>query len=180
MNNRLQSVSGIVLSSVNAGEADKRVTLFTKEKGKITVLAKGVRRPTSRKRSALEVFNVVKAYVKDVDNFGLVTEVELLGASTEIRAELKKISVAYYMCECISKVLPYGQPHPEVFVVLHRSLKALGKTKNLKGLRLQFARDVLSLLGYINEDENIPDIDTYFEGIVERKLGSLRIGKVIQ
>jgi len=51
---------GIVIKRKNFGEADRILTVFTKKYGKIKVLAKGVRRITSRRGPNVELFNQVE------------------------------------------------------------------------------------------------------------------------
>jgi len=46
----------IVLKRVSFGEADRLVTVFSRNRGKLTLLAKGIRRLTSRKKGHLELF----------------------------------------------------------------------------------------------------------------------------
>ena len=54
---RTYKVNAIVLARRNIGEADKLITLFTKEYGKKKVLAKGIRRVSSRRAPYLEQFS---------------------------------------------------------------------------------------------------------------------------
>ncbi|MBI2593599.1 DNA repair protein RecO, partial [Candidatus Daviesbacteria bacterium] len=54
------AVEGIILKRTNFGEADRMLTVLTKNLGKITVIARGVRKITSRRAGNVELLNVVK------------------------------------------------------------------------------------------------------------------------
>ena len=98
---RTKLLEGIVISTRPYGESDRLVTFFTKEQGKITGIAKGVRKPTSRKRGALEVFNIVRLQMTDSGSLGIITEVQLISSHGELRTDLNKMAVAYFFCEVI-------------------------------------------------------------------------------
>ena len=71
------NTEAVVLSRRNFGEADRIITLFTRDHGKITVLAKGVRRPRSKKAGHLEIGSWCKIFVARGKNLDLLTEVEI-------------------------------------------------------------------------------------------------------
>ena len=54
---RTYKTEGIILKRINFGEADRILTSYTKHFGKISLLAKGVRKITSRKGGNIELFN---------------------------------------------------------------------------------------------------------------------------
>ncbi len=54
------SFEGVVIKKTNFSEADKIVTIFTRDHGKITVLAKGLRRLSSKRSGSLDLFSLVK------------------------------------------------------------------------------------------------------------------------
>lgn len=67
-------VEGIILKRRNLGEADRILTVFSKNLGKISVLAKGVRRITSRRAGNVELLNRVSMYLHRAKSFLILTE----------------------------------------------------------------------------------------------------------
>ena len=61
---RYYKLEAIVLSKKRIGEADSLVKVYSRQMGKTTLLAKGVRKPTSRKRGSLDNFSHVALFVK--------------------------------------------------------------------------------------------------------------------
>ena len=60
MKPRSYTSEGIVLARRNYGEADRILVIYSKNFGRVSYMAKGVRRPKSRKRGHIEVFNYIK------------------------------------------------------------------------------------------------------------------------
>lgn len=176
---RTYSSEGIILAKKNYSEADRVLTLLTKNKGKLTVLAKGVRRMKSRKRGHIEVFNRIKFSAVEGKGMDIITEAETLEDYKDIRISLNKVTLAYYFAEVIFKILREDENHEEVFRLLVKTFGELETSKDLKSLRLNFIKELLVLLGYYPQNKDVADPDAMLEEVLERKVNSYNIGKKI-
>lgn len=79
-------VEAIVLRTHKLGEADRIITLLTREKGKIRAVAKGVRRTRSKFGARLEPFSRVELFIAPGKNLDLVTQAESLNVYGEALA----------------------------------------------------------------------------------------------
>jgi DNA repair protein RecO (recombination protein O) len=100
---RSQRVEAIVLRHADWGEADRLLWLFTREIGKVKVVAKGVRKPRSRKAGHLEPFTRVELLLAQGRDFPIVTQAEAINAYLEIRADLVRVAYASYVIELIDR-----------------------------------------------------------------------------
>ena len=69
---------GIILSQKKIGEADKLLAIYTKDRGKIFCIAKGARKPLSRKTGHIELGNWCKLYIAQGKNLDILTEAILI------------------------------------------------------------------------------------------------------
>lgn len=173
------SSEGIVLTRRNFGEADRILILYTKNLGRISLLAKGIRRPKSRKRGHVEVFNKLKFQATSGHGLDLIIEAEVIEDFKEIRTSLKKISLAYYVAEVIGRITHEGEENIAVYNLILDTFEKLKTTKLLKKLRLEFIRELLVILGYWPEERDMVDPDIELEEIIERQVYSKRVGKII-
>ena len=166
---------GVVLKRTNFGEADKIVTLYSKHYGKVTVLAKGMRRMTSRKRGNLEVFNQVIFFVAKGKGMDIVTETETLESFSFWKKDLQKVAVAYQLCEMVDKLTAEEVEQEEVYYLLCDYLKKLDfldKNGNSNFLG-SFGLSLLKILGFWPHDKPIPKnfrVSLFVEEIIEREL----------
>jgi DNA repair protein RecO (recombination protein O) len=177
MQNRRYSTEGIVLSKINYGEADRILTLFTKDQGKVRVIAKGVRKIKSRKRGHLEVFNQVRFSATKVHNFDIMTEAELIEGHSDLKKDLRKVSVAYYLVEIINKLTQTDEKHELLYYFLAEKLHELNETRSLKKFRIKSACDLLMELGFWPYGKELSDPDSVIEDMIEKKLSTTRVGK---
>lgn len=174
---RNYSSKGFVLSRKNYSEADRILTIYSQKYGKLTLLAKGVRKVKSRKRGNLEVFSKISFSASKAKGFDILTEAKIINDYKEIRSGLKKISLAYYICEVVNKITREDEASPEIYRLLTTAFKKLQKTKELKKLRLKFVYNLLVALGYWPKDKKLVDADLVLEEVLERSLSSVRVGK---
>jgi DNA repair protein RecO (recombination protein O) len=125
--NARAKLTAIVLRVVDTGEADRVVTLLSRERGKIAAFARGAR--TSRRRfgGALEPFTLVAAEVREragSDLLGLdsVSPLQAFGA---IRGDLARISCAAYAAELSRELVRDHEAHEDLFDLLAAYLAAL-------------------------------------------------------
>ena len=171
------STEGVILHRSNFGEADRLLSILSKHYGKMFLLAKGVRKPKSRKRGHIEIFSRVRySYTKN-DHFVLMNEAELIDSYDGIRKNLKKTSLAYYFIETVSKILEEDEKHEEVYELLIKYLSLLKITKKLKDLRLNYINDILVSLGYWPKLKNMSEHDKILDSVLERHLNSKRVGE---
>lgn len=168
--------SGFVLKRFNFGEADRFVTLFTKENGKVEVLAKGVRKITSKRSSHIEPLNLIKFNsVKSSKNF-ILTEVELINSFEERKSSLKQCEIAFFVCELIDGLCPQGQVSSEIFSMIGSFLRG---GENSDEELLKFETRILSSLGYWNVENKFNsegEARLYIESLLEKKMKSRIIG----
>lgn len=176
---RTYSSEGIILSRKNYGEADRILVILTKNYGKVSLLAKGIRKLQSRKRGHLEIFSQIKFSAVNGKGFDLMTEAGTLNTFSKIRLNLNKVTLAYYFCEVINKITREGERQSSVYDLLTTVLEQLETAKNLKILRKDFIFKLLIELGYWPKDKNMINHDIELEEVLERKINSLRVGKKV-
>lgn len=179
MKRRSFSTSGIVLAKIDYGEADRIFFVLTSDFGKLPFIAKGIRKPKSKKRGFLEVFNFVRLEASRGLNLDIITEVEVVRSFSKIRHDLKRMTLAYYFAEVLLKILPEGEENKRVFDLAIFYFSQLEKSQDLKTLRRDFVFDILSTLGFWSRGEEISDFDLVLERILEKKINSKRVGSKI-
>lgn len=179
MQNRRYTSEGIILSRINYSEADRIITILTRDYGKVRVIAKGVRKIKSRKRGHLEVFNQVKFSALSVHDMDLMTEVELIEPHANVKKDLRKVSVAYYLMEIISKLTQTDEKNEFLYYFLAQKLHELDTTNALKTFRFDCARELLVRLGFWPANLKLDNPDMIIEDVIEKKLSTTRIGKQI-
>ncbi len=148
------SSEGLIIKHKNIGEADKIITIFSKREGRSSVIAKGVRKVSSRRAGSLELLNQVKFYAAGNSKLPVLTEVSSINSFKSIKEDLQKLSLSYLLLELINQFLPEGQENDKLFNELILFLSAINKSKNSerdKVLAASFQIKLLRETGYLPE-----------------------------
>lgn len=140
---------GIVLKRKDFGEADRVLTIFSKDKGKIAVVAKGVRRITSRRAGNVELLNRVVVYLHQGKGMPVLTEATSLETYQKIKGDLTLSTYAYHIIELVDKLTAENQENPRLYTELVEVLKRLEKNPRQILIRA-FEVKILSVLGFID------------------------------
>lgn len=138
----------IVLKRINLGEADRLVTVFSQRRGKLTLLAKGIRRLTSRKKGHLELFNQVKLQIANGKNLDIITEAEAVNNFPKLRRNLNRVRIAYLFLELVDKLTAENQEHGEIYSLLCGTLAQLDSNAVSSNLIVDFETRLLQWLGF--------------------------------
>ena len=171
---RIYKVEGIILKRRNTGETDRIVTVFTKQYGKLRILAKGVRRVTSRRGPHLEIFSHVVLLVHRGKTLDTVSEIVPITTFETIRVDLERISVGYFYCELVNTLLAEKQEHLDVFSLLLNALQQLNRdhSDNIYNHSKHFALELLWILGFLPRSKSMggKKLQDFVESIAEKRL----------
>lgn len=142
-------VSGIVIKEVNTGDADKIITLFSKNHGKVQVFAKGARRT----RSSLSASCQLLAYsdfvlFKGRDSYN-ISSGELIESFYDLRNDIERLTFAAHITEIVNDIVQEEQPSARLLQLYLNTLHLLNKnTKNPLLLVRVFELRAMSIIGY--------------------------------
>lgn len=146
-------VEGIILKRRDLGEADRILTVFSLQKGKISVLAKGVRRITSRRGGNVELLNRSLMYLHPAKSFLILTEAQVLNTYQKLKENLTLSTYAFHIIELIDKLTAENQENRILYEDLVNVLQRLSRNPRQILIRA-FEAKILSNLGFISFREN--------------------------
>ena len=113
----LKSTNAIVLKTIPYGDTSLISRLFTEEDGKVTVMAKGGRRPKNTAAAALEPMNHLRVqfYHKNSRDIQILKEASFLQNFTSIRNDLSKIVIGLTIVELLDKSTRESNPAPILY-----------------------------------------------------------------
>ncbi len=153
-----------VLHSLAYRETSLVVELWTRELGKISVLAKGARRPHSALRTVLLGFQPLLVSVSGRGDVKTLTAAEWVGG--HLPPDGEALFSAYYLNELLMRGLLRDDPHPQLFDAYALAMARLAAGLPVAPTVRQFELCVLSELGYGLSDHDsgllrgLPDGDT--------------------
>ncbi|WP_185244832.1 DNA repair protein RecO [Citrifermentans bremense] len=145
---RKAEAEGIVLRLTDFGEADRIVTFFTLEQGKLQGVARGAKRSKKRFAGALEAFAHLKLQLQLGGSLTTLSSADIVSIFPGIRADLVKIGCAAYACELVERLTPDEEPAPRLFRLLYCYLERLDQAPPSPSDRRFFAVNLLKILGY--------------------------------
>lgn len=132
-------------------DTSRMLDVFTRDHGRLTLFARGVRGPKSRTASLLQPFRLLLASWSGSGDAGQLTQVESAAAKTaEMTPELPASTLlsAWYLNELLLKLTVRHDPQPFVFDLYHDSLSRLRGGEAVAAVLRRFERQLLDLLGY--------------------------------
>jgi len=164
---------GIVLKRFNFSEADRIVTIFTLVYGKITVIAKGVRRPTSKKKASIEPATQAIFFCARGKKLDILTQTKLINSFSSARKSLARLTQIYQMLEIVDLLTADSQQNPQVYKLLENTLKVLEDNGSKKKFLLSNIRLIIKDLGFTSDKQFTEvGLKNYIEELAEKKLKS--------
>lgn len=120
----------VVLRTYKLAEADRIVVLFTRGRGKIRAVAKGVRRTKSKFGSRLEPGTIVSLQLYEGRNLDIITQAERVVAFTNLRADLDSYGRAAVLLEIIDSSVADEESNPALYKMLTGALSELERHGN--------------------------------------------------
>lgn len=142
------NLEGIVIRHTNYGEGSLILTVYTKEEGKVGIMARGAKKTRSRFTAVTQLFT--NGLFVGYKGNGLVNlnYAEIVQSNHEIREDLFLTSYGVYFMELLDKVTLENERNPYLYHLLSSSLEQLKSGKDYEVIARLFEMKILSAAGY--------------------------------
>ena len=175
---RNAETEAIVLRLTDYGEADRIVSLFTLEQGKLQGFARGAKRSRKRFAGALEPFAHLKLQLQRGTGLATLVSADIVSIFPGIRAELTKIGSAAYACELVERLSPEEEANPRLFRLLYCYLERLDQAPHSPSDRRFFAVNLLKILGY-QPELDVRGVSDETARLLARAMRTGRFGSIV-
>lgn len=138
----------IILKHADLGEADRILTLYTPNLGKVRAVAKGVRRTRSKLGGHVEPLTQCSLVLSHGRNLETVSQGQIIESFLPIRTDLWRTAQALYLAELTNAFTSEQVENYPVYKLLLDSLHLIGRTRNVSILFRYFEVQLLEYVGY--------------------------------
>ncbi len=166
---RVYRTEAVVLKAFDYGEADRILTLFSPNHGKLRAIAKGVRKTKSRMSGHVDLFTRSTLLVATGRQLDIVTQAETLESFRPVRENLERLSRAHYIAELVDGFAAERQANYPLYALTVATLRRLGEELDRDLVVRSFELQLLGFTGYrpqlhrcLSCDEAIQPRPNYF------------------
>lgn len=146
----MDPTTAIVLRTVEFSETSLIVTLFSRDFGRLSAMAKGARRPKGPFEGSLDLLAVCRVVVlrKSSDALDLLTEAKLQRRFRGAERSLERLYGGYYLAEMLRLLTDDHDPHPDLFALTLQTLQQIDGTGEVASSLVYFDLQSLRMLGH--------------------------------
>lgn len=138
----------IILKRTDFGEADRLLTLYGREMGKFKAIAKGARKPQSRKTGHVELFMRTQFLCAKGRDLAIITQAEMVEAYSALRDDLVRTTYAAYAVELLDRFTVEEGANVSLFNLLADTLSRLAVHDDLRLVARYYELHLLGLAGF--------------------------------
>lgn len=181
---------GIILKRTNYKDADRILSIFTKDLGKISAIAKGVRKIESKKRSHLELLNQSIIYLIKTGDYYLITQATSTKSYKNIKKNIDLTECSLVILEVLIKSLQENEKNETIYRLTLKTFDFLDKSQNkifiiafmIKHLRIEgfySKKQIAEFIKYqpISDQDEIINLCNKIEESIYEDLSSIEIKK---
>ena len=158
---------GVVLRTMRLGEADRIVSMLTRQHGKVRAVVKGVRRTTSKFGGRLEPLTHLALLCWRGRELDIVNQAEVLDGFRAVREDLSRVAKAFTVLEVADQLVQEHHPAPRLYDMVVGALRALEADDSaylvpgflLKALALEGSAPIVDLCASCGADEELVAFD---------------------
>lgn len=174
---RLYQTDAIILRRVDLNEADRILTVYTPQRGKFNVIAKGIRRPSSRMGPHVELLSRTRLMLAKGRDLDVVSGAELAQSHQRLHTDLDAYGHACHFVEMLLRMTEERQENRAIYDLLSNSLQLLEDGIDPFAVTRHFELVLLALLGYKPELYRCLSCETQLTA--ERNAMSNRMGGML-
>ncbi len=161
---------GFVLKKKQLFHKDTLITFFTKDKGKITAVAKGIKSPSSKRVSSLMTGNLLKLVFYSKNERYYLQTAETVSIFIKIKEKEIKQKQLYFYLFILDRLLPEQQKEEGVYGKIKEILIRLSHNEFSYSQTMDHTNTLLSLFGYHVNSSSWGEFVTHIENVLGKKL----------
>ncbi|MFC7393314.1 DNA repair protein RecO [Scopulibacillus cellulosilyticus] len=143
----MEKTEGIIIKTINYGETNKIITLFTREHGKIGLMARGAKKTKSKLSAVSQLLMYGQFLYQKGKGLGVLHQGEPLLPFRELKTDLYKMAYAAYIVEMLDKLTDQNVKNPYLFELLLQILNYIDEGIDPEVLLMIFEVKMLSAAG---------------------------------
>jgi DNA repair protein RecO (recombination protein O) len=145
----LHRLEGIVIRSMDYGESNKIITIFTRDAGKVGIMVRGAKKMNSRHSAITQLFTYGEfVFFKSGSQMGTLNHADILTSHHRLRADLMLTAYCAYMAEMVDRVGVDNEPNPYIYEQLQAALAGIEEGKDPQVVTHFFEMKMLIQAGY--------------------------------
>ena len=147
----LTKCEGIVIRSIDYGETNKIITLYTREYGKIGVMARGAKKPSSRFSAVTQLFHYGTYLFQGSRGLGQLQQAETIESFRSIREDIFLTAYASFIAELLDKGTEERKPSSSLYDLFYLSLRYIDEEYDPEIMMNIVELKMLSVFGFAPE-----------------------------
>lgn len=149
------------------------VSLFSEDFGRLTILAKGVKKITSRRSPHLQTGNLIDIIVNNRNEHYYLQESHLISGFSDLKSDENKVKYLYLFLFVLDRLIPERQKENKTYNLTKKLLINLTKSDDPKMVTHQYLSNIMIQLGYLDKKISFAAIKSLIEEIISEKIPSL-------
>lgn len=154
MGHKARSMNGIVLQRMQYREYDQIITVYTKERGLIRYVAKGIKKMQSKNSAALEPFSCIRFGEAPGKEYAYLTSVQVQSYHAAIRGDLQASIYSAFVCKILPMLLREAEPDNRVYDLLTTFLSQAAQGVSVTLIDWFFLQ-LMQCLGFLPDSDGI-------------------------
>ena len=155
---------GIIIAKKDIEEADRYITIFMEDYGKVSTIIKGIRKSKKRDKTAVDILSLTDfQFYKKNENL-VISSFSTVKGYIGIKSDINKINIAFYIFSVLNQILVENGRNRKIYEVLEKTLDYLNTSNDERKnylLILFFLNTVIKEEGIsIENDTDIEEIQT--------------------
>ena len=175
---------GIVIRKTEAGEHNKIITVYTRELGKIKLMAKSAKKSTSKQAGHLDLLNLVDFVAVPGKSYQIITQTQSSENFLGIKSSYAKLMAGFFVLESFHRLIYEEERDPALWNFLNAQLNKLEEIKVepladqgstlIPGFLADFKKELINVLGYKHNLEK-EEADYFLQSLSRQKFSSLHL-----
>lgn len=145
----MKKTEGVVLSETRFRDTSKILTIYTRELGKVSVMAQGAYRPKSKLLASTQPFSYNEFQFSKGKNFYYINQVDIIDTFYNIRNQMERIVFGFFLLELLDKSIVEEEKNEKIFSLLIKGLSILSTMdKDYLKFIISYELKYISFLGY--------------------------------